>query len=235
MSLKRRYKQYLAGGPVDPLSAVAMAQQLGTSLVDTLAPTNEFGHQGAIASALKGNMQLGTIGGVLGYINGRKQQQEDKLNRFRGAYDARNQQYARSGAIISADPALVTGYQGAELYADGGFLKKSYYDTIRAEGGTLKALSKTSAEVRGPSHAAGGVDLPAYSSELEGGETLQGDYVFSKRLGFAQQHKKLASAIGKIERKPATAERINSLKRLYQGIEDLKQQQEAIRQQYNLE
>lgn len=235
MSLKKRYKRYAIGGGIDPISAVGMAQQFATGTIDALAPTNEFGHQGVLASALRGNAQLGTIGGIMGYINARKQQREDGYNRTRMDYDNRNQQYARSGAIISADPALVTGNRSEGFYADGGFLKNSYYNTMKTQGGSLTPLSKTSAEVNGPSHEQGGVDIPKYQSEVEGGETMQGDYVFSKRLGFADLHKKLARSIGKIEQKPATPERITSLKKLYAGIETLKQQQEAIRSQYNMQ
>lgn len=231
--MKKTLKQkYFTGGE---MALIQAGQQFQTGMIDAIAPTNEFGNQGAIASALKGNAQLGTIGGIMGYIKGRKQEKTDKLRSFHNQLATQQQQINQSNAILSADPALVTGRPGEEFYAMGGSLKGKYYDAIKATGGELKPLSKNSAEVQGPTHEQGGVDLPQYQSELEGGETLDGDYVFSSRLGFAQRHKRLATAIGKIEQKPATPERINALKRLNTQVDNLKQAQEQIRQQYNLE
>src|SRR3990172_8520029 len=245
MTLRKKYKRYAEGGGLDTsnlmgaaagsnpyAAAIAMGQQLLTSAVDEFAPTNEFGHQSAIAQGIKGNLQLGTIGGVMGYMKGRKQMKEDKTRRFHNELNLQQGQLKRSAAAISADPALITGKPGEELYASGGFLKNKY-NLTKATGGNLKPMSVNSAEVQGPSHEQGGVDLPQYQSELEGKESVQDDYVFSDRLGFAQIHKKLARAIGKIEQKPATPERINSLRRMNGQIEQLKEQQEQIRQQYN--
>lgn len=232
-TLKQRYyTKYFTGGE---MALIQAGQQFQSGMVDAIAPTNEFGNQGAIASAIKGNAQLGTVGAVMGYIKGKKQEKTDQLRRFHNGLAQQQQQINRSNAIISADPALVTGRPGEEFYAMGGSLKNRYYDNVQTTGGNLKPLSKNSAEVQGPSHEQGGVDLPQYQSELEGKETLDGDYVFSNRLGFAQRHKKLATAIGKIEQKPATPDRLNALKRLNTQVDSLKQAQEQIRQQYNLE
>lgn len=240
MTLRKKYKnkKYAGGGGMtgaDPYAGlIQLGQQTQGALVDTVFKENEFGHQSAYGQALKGNSQLGTIGAVTGYIRGRKQEKEDKMARANGILSNQQSELRRTASILSTDPALVTGYQGAEYYASGGFLKNRYYRNVKAEGGTLDPMSSDSAEVQGPSHQQGGVELPQYGSELEGGETIQDDYVFSQRLGFAQQHKKLAKAIGKVEQKPATPERINSLKLMYRSVENLKQQQEAIRQQFNL-
>jgi hypothetical protein len=223
--LKRRY--YDAGGFLDPTAIAAMANQARTGIIDTLLPENEYGNQGPLASALKG--------GLFGYLKAKKQQGEDNWRRNYEQMIQRQNQFKRSDAIISGDPALVTGRQGAELYGSGGFLKKGYYGAVQATGGSLNPLSKNSAEVQGPSHSQGGVSLPQFGSELEGGETVQDNYVFSQRLGFAGQHRKLARAIGKVEQKPATRERINSLKRMYASVDSLKAQQEAIREQLNLQ
>lgn len=227
-------KRYFLGGGIDPLSMVSMAQQAATGIVDAFAPANEYGNQSPLAMAMKGNAQLGPIGAAMGYFQGKKLQKEDGWRRNYEGIERRRNLMNRSGAILSADPALVNGNRGAEYYASGGFLKNAYHKQMKASGGNLVPLSKNSAEVVGPSHSEGGVDLPEFNAELEGGESMQGDYVFSKRLGFAAQHKKLARAIGKIEQKPATPDRINALKSMKDQIQMLQQQQESIRQQNNL-
>jgi len=108
----------------------------------------------------------------------------------------------------------------------------------KANGGSLRKTSSNSTEVHGPSHANGGVKVPQANAELEGGETIlhesDQDYVFSKELGFAELHKKLAKSRGKIENKPATFERLNSLRAISEKEQMLKQAQENIRSQYNL-
>lgn len=108
----------------------------------------------------------------------------------------------------------------------------------KANGGSLRTTSSTSTEVHGPSHANGGVQVPQANAELEGGETILhtdgDDYVFSQELGFAELHKKIAKSRGKIEKKPATFERLNSLRAISEKEQMLKQAQENIRSQYNL-
>jgi hypothetical protein len=59
--------------------------------------------------------------------------------------------------------------------------------------------------------------------------------VFSEQLGFAKEAKKLAKAKGRIEEKPSTPERINSLKLLESKENQLKLAQEFIRKQNNLQ
>jgi len=96
-------------------------------------------------------------------------------------------------------------------------------------GGKAKPLSSDNAIMVGKSHAEGGIDIPEMNAEVEGGETTKGDYVFSKRLGFAGLHKPIAMAKGKIEAKPLTPDRVNALK-LLSGKEDvLRQQQELLK------
>jgi hypothetical protein len=251
-TLKRKYyRKYDIGGTL--LSSIQkpdILSTLGTS-VDALDSPDQYGRQTTATQTLKGaasGAALGSkilpgwgtaagavIGGTMGFINGNKSRDTERNMQANQKLAEQQYQLNRSGAILSADPALVTGRKGAEFYATGGFLKGKFYDSVKAVGGKLNSLSTDSAEVQGPSHEQGGVDLPQYGSEVEGGETLQGDYVFSDRLGFAQQHKKLARAIGKTENKPATPDRINSLRKMRQAVEGLKAQQEAVREQYNLQ
>lgn len=243
---KRYYKKYQVGGDISPSQFLSL---LGTT-ADSLDPGNQYGRQTTATQTFKGatsGAALGTsilpgvgtvagavLGGGMGYLQGRKAKKAEDQMKFNQTLQEQQMQLKRSAAVLSADPALVTGRPGEEFYASGGFLKNKYYDAVKATGGNLKPLSYNSAEVEGPSHEQGGVDLPAFKSEVEGGETMQDNYVFSDRLGFAKIHRQLAKAIGKVEQKPATPERINSLKRMNQQVENLKAEQEQIRQQLNL-
>ncbi len=109
----------------------------------------------------------------------------------------------------------------------------------RASGGSLldnfKRTSSSTAEIHGPSHENGGVPVPGMNAEVEGGETLAGDYVFSDELGFAKLHKPIALAKGKIEKKPATRERLNTLKLLNEKENNLKLMQEYVKSKNNLQ
>jgi hypothetical protein len=246
-TLRKRYKKYEGGGKLT--DSADLLSLVGTG-IDAVGTPNAYGRQSTTIQSLKGaasGAALGTkilpgwgtaagavIGGTMGLLAGNKAKNAEQNMQANQALAERQYQINRSAAALSADPALVTGRKGAEFYASGGFLK-SRYNSMKAVGGKLNALSSDSAEVEGPSHEQGGVDLPQFNSELEGGETIQDDYVFSDRLGFAQQHKKLATAIGKTEKKPATPDRINSLKRMYKAVDNLKNQQEAIREQFNLQ
>ena len=117
-------------------------------------------------------------------------------------------------------------------HAHGGSLVSSY---LKANGGTLNQLSKSTVEVKGPTHENGGVQLPQVGAEVEGNETISNGYVFSDRLGFAQEHKKLARMQGKIEDKPATRERLNTLKLLKEKEGQLALAQEYLRKTLNLQ
>lgn len=243
MSLRKKYK-YASGGDMlmttaaaggDPYGAlIQMGQQIQAQESQLLFKENEYGHQNAFGTAMTEGSKYGTLGMIKGYFQGRKQWDADNQRRFHDQLDNRQMEMGRSATAFSMNPALVTGRPGAELYASGGFLHNRYA-SMHAGGGELNPMSSNSVEVAGPTHEQGGVQLPQLNSEVEGGESIQGDYVFSDRLGFAPIHKKLARAIGKIEKKPSTPDRLNALKRLHQSVENLKQQQEQVREQYNLE
>jgi hypothetical protein len=95
------------------------------------------------------------------------------------------------------------------------------------QGGSAKSLSSDTAVLKGPSHEQGGIGIPELGANIEGGETTSGNFVFSKRLGFAQAHMPIAKAKGIIEKKPMTFERMNSLKRL-----NAREQELALTQEY---
>jgi len=117
---------------------------------------------------------------------------------------------------------------------DPGFSNQSPFNDLISSGGNAKALSSDNSIIKGKSHADGGVVMDALNTEVEGGESTLNNFVFSKKLGYAQQHIPIAKAKGKIEKKPRTLERANSLRRLMQREQELAQQQEAYKAQNGL-
>lgn len=97
------------------------------------------------------------------------------------------------------------------------------------EGGKATPISADSVKFTGNSHDNGGIQIPDMKAEVEGGETMKGNFVYSKELGFADEHKKLAKMLALIEAKPQTQERLNALKRLGQREDELGQAQEAYK------
>jgi hypothetical protein len=138
-------------------------------------------------------------------------------------------------------------------YDANGFPLKNGY-VSRANGGELNPelqemeqspnmnrIASNTLEVNGPSHEEGGVDVPGVNAEVEGKETIadikgeDSPYVFSEQLGFAKIHKQLAKTREKIEHKPATPERLNALRLIDKKEQRLKNQQEQVKQQLNLQ
>jgi hypothetical protein len=121
------------------------------------------------------------------------------------------------------------------MYADGGLMKRPLAAAMmNRQNSNMKPMSENATEVKGRSHAEGGESLPDLGAEVEAGETTEGSYVFSKKLGFADLHRPLARAMGKIEKKPMTPDRVNALRLLQGKVEMLKAQQEQVRKQLNL-
>lgn len=119
------------------------------------------------------------------------------------------------------------GANGGEVFktTDPSYKYPQY--VMGATGGDLKTLSAGNSKVEGRSHADGGVKFPAAGVELEGDETMNGDFVFSKKLGFAQQHEKIARNMAKVEKKPDTVVNRNTMNALQRQTEALKLQQES--------
>lgn len=243
-----RYKKYGNGGWTDAKQAnMESGIGLGSAavgLIDSMVKPNEYGRKPTAMGALSGaaaGAQMGSglgpagaiAGGLLGgfgrlikgIINKKK---EDNL-RITERMNRDSMDRSRSLAAISADPSLVYGNAATTgFYRNGGPLSRKY---MMASGGYLKPMSSESMEVEGPSHEQGGVNLPVQQAEVEGGETIHNDFVFSDKLGFADEHKKIAKAIGKIERKGVLSpERNNAIKRLEERQENLKLSQEYFKQ-----
>lgn len=120
-----------------------------------------------------------------------------------------------------------------QFAAVGGQLASGYRNTP-AVGGTVVPMSSDGAEVQGQSHAEGGVQLPGKNAEVEGGETMKDDYVYSSQLGFAQAHKPLMKAKGIIEQKAATPERINALRLIEEKENTLAMAQEYFKKKHGI-
>lgn len=248
----KNYKRYDLGTSQlgtnnDPTSSGLLGiSRLASTALDAGVQPDAAGNKpvgvAAASGALKG-AQMGAvlgpygmaagavIGGAAGFIGGTKAKKAAAIagqNAEMVRYNAlRNQ----SRAALANDPELATGVAGAGYFAKGGYLSRNYMArTMQAEGGSLTPMNEDSVEVNGPSHEEGGVQLPGSNAEVEGGETMTGNFVFSERLGFAQEHKRLAKAMGVIESKgPMTPERVNSMKRLKEREQKLALSQEYLK------
>jgi hypothetical protein len=121
--------------------------------------------------------------------------------------------------------------EGLAPMGNGGDVKEPALAGMAMKGGYAKQLSSTNTELVGNSHAQGGITVPQLGVELEDNETTNGNYVYSDKLGFADIHRRIARAKGKIEKKPATQERVNSMKRLEAREKMLAEMQEFVKQQ----
>ncbi len=130
------------------------------------------------------------------------------------------------------------GIDQSEKYMKKGGLYKSF-----ANGG-VAPLSSTNVMFNGKSHEEGGIKQPMVNGkklsgvEVEGGETMSTangqKFIFSDELGFADQHKPLARAIGKIEKKmksnPNDSIAKKTLANLKEREEELKLRQELTKE-----
>lgn len=205
---------------------------------------SSFGPVGTAAGAL--------IGGATSLFSNKSQKRQNDriLSQQQTAYDMMNRN--RSAAAIQQDPSLVQGHLGASFYAMGGPMETAGGTVLRkedrgrarsrplaenylsrmtkAEGGSLSPMSNDSVAVNGPSHEQGGVQLPDNGAEVEGGESMKGNFVFSDRLGFADEHKRLERAIGRVQAKEVmTPEKVNAVKRMQDRVSQLALSQEYLK------
>jgi hypothetical protein len=220
----------LGSGVLDGLSTGSGAPSLGLAgakgALSGVAAGAQFGPIGAGIG--------GAIGLATGLINGAKMKKEERQNKAAMNQQLYRDDLARSQAALAGDPSLSQGNKGVSYYAMGGTLAGNSMNGIKQLNGKLRPISSNNTIVEGPSHEQGGVDLPEMGAELEGGETTAGPRVFSEELGYAKIHKPIARAIGKIEKKAPTLERINGLKRLREREDALYNEQETLKQYLNL-
>ncbi len=242
--LTRQYKKYREGGQFQEflneggMEAGLGLAGIGLSTAESIRgeQINEYGlakpsvgltaGKGALSGASAG-MAAGpmgaavgaVVGGAAGLIGGLAQKRQHERLTAQYAREKDRMLREQGAARIASDPSLVRGNLGANYFANGG---------------QLQHLSSTAGEFQGPSHAQGGIQLPAHQAEVEGKETIDGGYVFSKQLGFDKLHRPMAKAMGRIEQKAPTPERIKSLDYLRRKTEALKQSQEFIKEQLQL-
>lgn len=239
-----RRKKYLKYETGSALMGTIAAQANGA--LDAFDQGNEFGRQstgittakGALSGAATGMMfgPIGAgvgaiVGGISGLIGGIKAKKaEESLKRDR---DIRQKQTEANymAAQLGANPELYQGRRDAQYFETGGQLTSKFLANQYAIGGTVVPKSSDGTIINGNSHNNGGVKLPQMGIEVEGDETTKGDYVFSDKLGFAAIHKPIMVSKGKIESKPYTQERANSIKLLNEREDRLKATQEYLRQQ----
>jgi hypothetical protein len=232
--VKRRLKRYEPGGQITSPVPYAQLGDIAGNLFDAVTPTDKYGvkssfnagatgalkgaGQGAAMGAIAGPYGAvvgGVVGGVAGAITGKRQndQLSDEAEKARQLQEQLILQ--KSGARLATYDT--TGSHTNQIYAQmGGKLPTKY-----VSGGTLKALSSESVEVEGRGHEDGGVKLSP-EVEVEGKETIKKDFVYSDVLGFADRHKPLARAIGKMEKKVPnniTTNTINLLKSKEKALE----------------
>lgn len=232
--MKKKYKRYQYG----TASAIASGvDQLAQPFLDPSLTANEFGYsknmvgKSTAAGALKGaaigaNPVLmaatgglsvpiaGLLGAGAGYLGGKKKKNQalDAEKQFNAARDMSRSVYSQN---------QLQGYD-----TTGGQEEESLY----AYGGKLKKLSNGAALVDGRTHAEGGVKFPGLGIELEDNETVTDDnFVFSDKLGFADKHKSLAKMMGKIEKKPMSKGRTNTLALLEKKEQALMNEQESLK------
>jgi len=225
------------------------------SLADSLGPADTYGKKSLSSNILGNAGKYASAGATFGpwgaaagaavgiakgiFDNGQQQKAADAARYQEQVQQSRTNQ-AQLAARYNANPNLLRGNTNSTYYANGGPLATKYLGqqnvaNQETQGGDANPISSTASEFDGPSHEDGGIQIPGQQAEVEGNESSENGYVFSDRLGFAAPHKKLARAIGKIEQKTMSPERITSLKLLRGEINNLRQQQEQVKQQLNLQ
>lgn len=234
----KNYKRYDLGTSQmmtgDPMSSalLGISRSIGSG-IDALSPADAYGARSSVAagaSALfKNPGVLGVPMAAASFLTQQARNKQAVNQRLWQQQRVDNANRDQSRAVLANDPEMATGVNGAGYFDKGGFLSKNYLArTQEAEGGSLTPMNSDAVQVNGPSHEEGGVQLPEAGAEVEGGETMAGNFVFSERLGFAQEHKRIAKAMGAIEGKGSmTPERVNSMKRLKD-----KEQKLALSQEY---
>lgn len=167
------------------------------------------------------------------YVNSLNLEAQKEWQRTNGPYEEQRKLEMQRSAFENSD--FANGNRQTQLYKNGGGIRTNFLANQKTIGGSMSPMSKDTTLAVGPSHAQGGIDLPNQNANVEGGETSSGNYIFSKELGFAKLHKPIAKSQGKIENKPATAERVNALNRLGAQTEQLKSLQELMKQKLNLQ
>lgn len=214
-------------------SAIGAISSLGSGLVDAIDKPDEYGMNSFLGSVLKGNLKGGPIGMAIAGFNYSKDLNKVKQLKLEKQQREKRYEEDRLASRTAADPTLTTGSLSASYFAKGGQMMGNY----SVDNGSTTPLSSSATKFNGPKHHNGGIKISSIGAEVEGGETVDGGYVFSDQLinpmngkTFAKTHEKLAKTIGRIEQKSLSPERVNSLDFLREREQDLKLSQEYLKQ-----
>ena len=238
-------------GALDPGDQDGVQSEVGAGLSGALS--------GAAAGAALGPIGMAggaIIGGISSLFGNNKRREEAERKRM-ARNEKLNAQKSQDVAIAIAEDPSVLGNSNATMYRKGGTIKGKpakkfalqgtllgYYKGTRSplpsiainpnrmleDGGIIPTDNEGRAVIEGPSHEEGGIKIPELGVELEGGETLDGDFVFSEELGFADRHKKIMKAM-EGTKKDDTPLSKNTYKKLVEQEEKLKSHQELLKRQ----
>lgn len=209
-------------------SAMMAVSQLSSGIVDAFDKKDENGLGSKGAAIAKGGLQFGLVGATIAGVNYKKDLADSRNLTLQRKMQEKQMAEADLTARMGADPTLLKGNLASSYYATGGRMSNNISSP------NARSLSSTAVEFTGPSHEKGGIKLDNLGAEVEGKESANAGYVFSDRLGFAALHKKLATAIGKIEEKALNPHRINSIKILKAEENNLKLSQEYVKNMLGL-
>lgn len=158
--------------------------------------------------------------------------------------DEKGQAFMYPSIFNEKNESLKVPNQYADYISSEGYKKETGMSEYK-NGGNVQQLSKNIVEFKGNSHEMGGIKEPVVNgrvlegAEVEGGETMQGNFIFSEELGFAQRHKPLAKMLGKLEKKTQSNpnDKINNstIARVNSQINSLKKEQEETKEVLGIE
>jgi hypothetical protein len=248
-----------AFAPTDAYGVRSNGAALGSGALKGAATGAAIGSTIPVIGTIAGGAVGAVVGGVSGIL-GNKSANAKKtaaINQSTAAQLASMEQGAE--ARIAGDPSLKYGNRDASYYRFGGTMKGTGPTPPRnmpampavqgkprlmpnistaparqisrmAQGGSIEPMSSQDVKVEGPSHAAGGVPIPSMGVELEGGETVNNGFVFSKKLGFAKPAEAIAKQLGKAEARPENSINKATVAALQRKTELLKVHQESAKQ-----
>lgn len=255
MKTIKLYKKFNNGGyrPVTPFEAKGASQEFGPDtgeeVLKGMSAGAQFGSSvgGGLEAVVPGGSLIATGAGAVlgaGYGAVKATIEQNRAIREKKKVDAQTLIDNEKGRTLQWEQTLAAGYdpmgnEYATKYAKYGGLMKM------ENGGNVQQLSKNIVEFKGNSHEMGGIKEPVVNgrvlegAEVEGGETMQGNFIFSEELGFAQRHKPLAKMLGKLEKKAQSNpnDKINNstIARVNSQINSLKKEQEETKEVLGIE
>jgi hypothetical protein len=248
-----------AFAPTDAYGVRSNGAALGSGALKGATAGAALGSSIPVIGTIAGGAVGAVVGGVSGLLGNKSANaaKTSAINQSTTSQLAAMQQGAE--ARLAGDPSLKYGRQDASYYRFGGTMKGTGPTPPRnmpaipavqgkprlmpnistaparqisrmAQGGSIEPMSSQDVKVEGPSHAAGGVPIPSMGVELEGGETVNNGFVFSKKLGFAKPAEAIAKQLGKAEARPENSINKATVAALQRKTELLKVHQEAAKQ-----